>query len=191
MKILLSLLLILITIFAGHSYVAPKSALDTVLNTYSHSLTRPVLTLQYGASLPLKHRGRLANMPKRYVSVKEMEPGMLYYSIQLDATKKNDPNWEQIRELQKKISHAMNIEDDDWKIALQGEVDAKAILSNGASLKKIDTYRDNNSMISSYKTNLLPTYRHLDFNLQIAEHRLSKTQKKRITIGYPTLIVEI
>jgi hypothetical protein len=85
----------------------------------------------------------------------------------------------------------MNIEVADWKIALQGELDAKVTLSNGTSLKRIDTYRDNNSMISTYKINHLPTYKHLDFNLQIAEHRLTETQKKRITIGYPTLIVEI
>ena len=191
MKILLSLLLILITIVAIDTIVAPKSALDTVLDTYEYALTHPTLTLQYGDTLPLKHSKRLASIPKQYLSIKEISPGTLYYCIQLSTTKKADPNWKRIRDLQNKLSHAMHIEDADWKISLQGEGDAKASLSIGSSLKKLDSYQDNNSTISSFKTKHLPTYKQLDFNLQIAEHRLSKTQKKRITIGYPTLVVEI
>lgn len=191
MKILLSLLLIILTIFAVHPIVAPKSALDTVLETYEHTLSHPVLTLQYGDTISLRQSERLAKIPKQYVSIKQISTDMYAYSVQMSATKIADPEWEQIRVLQTKFTHALQIKESDWKISLQGEGDPSAKFAVQPSMKRIDTYQDSNSMITSYMTDDLPTYKQLELNLQIAEHVLSEKQKKRITIGYPTLIVEI
>jgi hypothetical protein len=191
MKILLSLLTILITIFAAHSFVAPKSALDTVLETYEHTLSHPVLTLQYGDAISSKQRADLMKIPKRYLSIKKISSDSYYYSVQLSVTKNADPEWEKIRLLQEKFTNTLRIKNADWKISLQGELDSTAKIAVQPAMKQIDVYQDNNSTISSYKTKQLPTYEQLELNLQIAEHSLAGKQKKRITIGYPTLIVEI
>lgn len=191
MKILLSLLLITTTVFASNSLVAPKSALDTVLETYEHTLSRPVLTLQYGNTISSNQRTILSKIPTQYVSIKKITSDTYYFSVQMHATKKADPEWEQIRLLQNKFTKTLQIKDDDWKISLQGELDWTAKLTVKPSMKELDCYQDNNSVINSYQADFLPSYKQLALNLQIAEHSLSEKQKKRITIGYPTLIVEI